>query len=138
MPAKIRPTSPRGIIPRSDSQTISIVVAGCSARSCRAIFSRWAVSAHFIPHEPTLAHIFIGATLCATSVGITARVFKDLGKLNTREARIILGAAVIDDVLGLLILAIVVVANHDRRLMDLTRRESVADKKIKQSYKNRS
>ncbi|HJY29471.1 MAG TPA: cation:proton antiporter [Pyrinomonadaceae bacterium] len=67
----------------------------------------WAVSAYLIPDEPRLAHIFIGATLCATSVGITARVFKDLGKLNTREARIILGAAVIDDVLGLLILAVV-------------------------------
>src|SRR4029077_5398292 len=60
-----------------------------------------------IPEEATLAHVFIGATLCATSVGITARVFKDLGKLTTREARIILGAAVIDDVLGLLILAVV-------------------------------
>jgi len=67
----------------------------------------WAVSAYFIPEEATLAHVFIGATLCATSVGITARVFKDLGKLATREARIILGAAVIDDVLGLLILAVV-------------------------------
>lgn len=67
----------------------------------------WAVSAYFIPDEPMLGHIFIGATLCATSVGITARVFKDLGKLATREARIILGAAVIDDVLGLLVLAIV-------------------------------
>jgi Kef-type K+ transport system membrane component KefB len=67
----------------------------------------WAVSAYFIPDEPSLVHVFIGATLCATSVGITARVFKDLGKLATREARIILGAAVIDDVLGLLILAVV-------------------------------
>jgi Kef-type K+ transport system membrane component KefB len=70
-------------------------------------FLGWAVSAYFIPGDATLAHIFIGATLCATSVGITARVFKDLGKLTTREARIILGAAVIDDVLGLLILAVV-------------------------------
>jgi Kef-type K+ transport system membrane component KefB len=70
-------------------------------------FLGWLVSAYFIPDEPQLVHIFIGATLCATSVGITARVFKDLGKLATREARIILGAAVIDDVLGLLILAIV-------------------------------
>jgi Kef-type K+ transport system membrane component KefB len=70
-------------------------------------FLGWLVSAYFLPHEPQLVHIFIGATLCATSVGITARVFKDLGKLATREARIILGAAVIDDVLGLLILAIV-------------------------------
>ena len=67
----------------------------------------WGVSAYFIPDEPRLVHVFIGATLCATSVGITARVFKDLGKLATREARIILGAAVIDDVLGLMILAVV-------------------------------
>jgi Kef-type K+ transport system membrane component KefB len=52
-------------------------------------------------------HLFMGAVLCATSVGITARVFKDLGKLQTKEAQIILGAAVIDDVLGLIILAVV-------------------------------
>jgi Na+:H+ antiporter len=70
-------------------------------------FLGWGVSAYFLPNEARLGHIFIGATLCATSVGITARVFKDLGRLTTREARIILGAAVIDDVLGLLILAVV-------------------------------
>lgn len=52
-------------------------------------------------------HAFVGATLCATSVGITARVLKDLGKLALKEARIILGAAVIDDVMGLVILAVV-------------------------------
>jgi Kef-type K+ transport system membrane component KefB len=69
-------------------------------------FLGWAVAAYFIPDEATLGHIFIGATLCATSVGITARVLKDINKLQTREARIILGAAVIDDVLGLLILAV--------------------------------
>jgi len=69
-------------------------------------FLGWGVAAYFIPDEPRLVHIFIGATLCATSVGITARVFKDLGKLATREARIILGAAVIDDVFGLIILAV--------------------------------
>src|SRR5690242_19325588 len=67
----------------------------------------WGISAYLLPEEHWLAHTFIGATLCATSVGITARVFKDLGKLGTREARIILGAAVIDDVLGLLILAVI-------------------------------
>ena len=67
----------------------------------------WGVSAYFLPHESRLAHFFIGATLCATSVGITARVLKDMGKLKTRESRIILGAAVIDDVLGLVILAVV-------------------------------
>lgn len=53
------------------------------------------------------AYLFLGATLTATSVGITARVFKDLGTLSTPEAKIVLGAAVIDDVLGLIILAVV-------------------------------
>ncbi len=53
------------------------------------------------------AYLFLGATLTATSVGITARVFKDLGKLHLPEAKIVLGAAVIDDVLGLVILAVV-------------------------------
>jgi Kef-type K+ transport system membrane component KefB len=52
--------------------------------------------------------IFIGAVLCATSVGITARVLKDLRRVQTAEARIILGAAVIDDVLGLIVLAVCV------------------------------
>ncbi len=52
-------------------------------------------------------HAFIGATLCATSVGITARVLKDLGRSKQRESQIILGAAVIDDVLGLVILTVV-------------------------------
>ena len=71
-------------------------------------FLGWGVSAYFLPDESRLAHIFVGSVLCATSVGITARVLKDLRKLSTREARIILGAAVIDDVIGLLILAVVV------------------------------
>ncbi len=52
--------------------------------------------------------IFIGATLTATSVGITARVLSDLDRMHTAEARIIIGAAVIDDVLGIVILAVVV------------------------------
>ena len=70
-------------------------------------FLGWGVSAWMLPNEDILVHIFIGATLCATSVGITARVLTDLGKVTTREAKIILGAAVIDDVLGLVILAVV-------------------------------
>lgn len=53
------------------------------------------------------AYLFLGATLSATSVGITGRVFRDLGKLKMPEAQIVLGAAVIDDVLGLVILAVV-------------------------------
>jgi Kef-type K+ transport system membrane component KefB len=51
--------------------------------------------------------ILIGATLTATSVGITARVLSDLGAMSTAEAKIIIGAAVIDDVLGLVILTVV-------------------------------
>ena len=60
-----------------------------------------------LQHEPWQVSLFLGATLCATSVGITARVLKDLGKHQQRESQIILGAAVIDDVLGLIILAVV-------------------------------
>lgn len=52
--------------------------------------------------------VFIGATLTATSVGITVRVFRDLGHLMRKEANIVVGAAVIDDVMGLIILAVVV------------------------------
>jgi Kef-type K+ transport system membrane component KefB len=65
------------------------------------------VSALLLPDRSAYVHAFIGATLTATSVGITARVLRDLGRSTSREARIILGAAVIDDVLGLVILAIV-------------------------------
>lgn len=70
-------------------------------------FLGWGVSAWMLPEEEMLVHLFLGATLCATSVGITARVLGDLGKLATRESRIVLGAAVIDDVLGLVILSVV-------------------------------
>jgi Kef-type K+ transport system membrane component KefB len=59
------------------------------------------------PEALTSVHLFIGATLCATSVGITARVLKDLNAMGRVETRVILGAAVIDDVLGLIVLAIV-------------------------------
>ena len=52
--------------------------------------------------------IFVGAALTATSVGITARVFGDLRALTSAEARTVLGAAVADDVLGLVILTVVV------------------------------
>jgi Kef-type K+ transport system membrane component KefB len=65
------------------------------------------VGAWLRPHEPHVLHAFLGAMLAATSVGITARVLKDAGALRTGFARIILGAAVIDDVLGLLVLAVV-------------------------------
>lgn len=55
----------------------------------------------------TVESIFVGAAMVATSVGITARVLGDLGALSTRAARVILAAAVLDDILGLLVLAVV-------------------------------
>jgi len=67
----------------------------------------WLVGAWLLPGHSVYMHAFLGATLTATSVGITARVLKDLGRSAGPEARIILGAAVIDDVLGLMILAVV-------------------------------
>ncbi|MBI5492587.1 MAG: cation:proton antiporter [Deltaproteobacteria bacterium] len=60
-----------------------------------------------IPGLQYSAYLFLGATMTATSVGITARVLQDIGKSQTPEARTIIGAAVIDDVLGLIILAVV-------------------------------
>ncbi|MEX0892689.1 MAG: cation:proton antiporter [Gemmatimonadota bacterium] len=55
----------------------------------------------------TLPAVVAGAALTATSVGITARVLSDLGRLQAKESQIILGAAVIDDIIGLIILGVV-------------------------------
>lgn len=76
----------------------------------------WGVGAVLLPEHSVYVHAFLGATLTATSVGITARVLRDLGRSQSQEARVILGAAVIDDVLGLVILAVVaaVVVEADR------------------------
>lgn len=57
--------------------------------------------------HPSVEAIFVGTALVATSIGITARVLSDLGVISERASRVILGAAVIDDVLGMLVLAVV-------------------------------
>ena len=56
---------------------------------------------------PQLLAVFVGAAFTATSVGITARVLADLGRLQDAAAKVVLGAAVVDDILGLIILAVV-------------------------------
>lgn len=73
------------------------------------------VGAWLLPGASVYQHLFLGAMLSATSVGITARVFQDLNRTRSLEARIILGAAVIDDVLGLVLLAVVagIIASAD-------------------------
>jgi Kef-type K+ transport system membrane component KefB len=60
-----------------------------------------------LPHLDFVSHLFLGAALVATSVGITAYVFREMGIAKTRASQTVLGAAVIDDILGLLVLAIV-------------------------------
>lgn len=67
----------------------------------------YGASLWLLPEAPFSLHLFVGATLCATSVGITARVLKDLDAMRRPETRVILGAAVIDDILGLIVLAVV-------------------------------
>ena len=71
------------------------------------VLGAYVVGPWLLPGLSANAYLFLGATLSATSVGITGRVFRDLGRLDTPAARIVLGAAVIDDVLGLVILAVV-------------------------------
>jgi Kef-type K+ transport system membrane component KefB len=58
-------------------------------------------------HAPVIPAIFAGAALTATSIGITSKVLSDLGQLKSTEGTIIVGAAVIDDVLGIIVLAVV-------------------------------
>lgn len=70
------------------------------------LLGTYLVGPWLLPDLNSHAYLFLGATLAATSVGITGRVFRDLSQLDTTEARIVLGAAVIDDVLGLVILAV--------------------------------
>src|SRR6266404_185702 len=67
----------------------------------------WGVTSVLLSSASVYVHVFLGATLTATSVGITARVLGDLQRADTAEAHIILGAAVIDDVLGLVVLTTV-------------------------------
>src|SRR4028119_1267396 len=58
-------------------------------------------------HVPAIPAIFAGAALTATSIGITSKVLSELGQLKSKEGQIIVGAAVIDDVLGIIVLAVV-------------------------------
>ena len=67
----------------------------------------FAMARLLMPELSINVDLFVAATLGATSVGITARVLRDLGQSHSVEARVILGSAVIDDILGLVMLAIV-------------------------------
>jgi Kef-type K+ transport system membrane component KefB len=71
------------------------------------LLAGWAAAAIVLPHASTLLHLFLAASVTATSIGISARVLRDSGAARSREAHTILGASVLDDVLGLVVLAIV-------------------------------
>jgi len=71
------------------------------------VFEKYGMLGNVDPNFTILIAITVGATLTATSVGITARVLSDMNRLQSGEAKIILGAAVIDDILGLIILGVV-------------------------------
>jgi Kef-type K+ transport system membrane component KefB len=89
---------------RVGGRALLVAVLGVVAPFLLAYFT----SLWLLPGGGVTTHLFLGATLCATSVGITARVFRDLRLLQSTEAKVILGATVIDDILGLIILAVVV------------------------------
>ncbi|MDD2759217.1 MAG: cation:proton antiporter [Methylomonas sp.] len=61
---------------------------------------------HWLFERSLLESLFIGGTLTATSIGITVRVLTDLKRQHSREAQVVLGAAVIDDILGVVLLAV--------------------------------
>ena len=65
------------------------------------------VGAIFLPEEQFSTWLFLGVIMTATSVGITVEVLRELGKLQSKVGTVVLSAAVIDDVLGIMILAVV-------------------------------
>lgn len=86
---------------RVGSVATTVAVAGVALPFTMGYFAATALGLSNVPA------LVSGAALCATSVGISARVLSELGWLDTNEGRVILGAAVIDDIIGLIILAVV-------------------------------
>ncbi|WP_238393245.1 cation:proton antiporter [Myxacorys almedinensis] len=83
-------------------QAIAVAVVGVAAP-----FAAGTIGLMAFFHIAAIPAIFAGAALTATSIGITSKVLSELGKLKSREGQIIVGAAVIDDVLGIIVLAVV-------------------------------
>ena len=85
-------------------QSVFLVACGGVLAPCAM---GYLVSFYLLPECDFYARLVLSTALAATSIGITVRVLEDLGKIDTPEARIIIGAAITDDVLGLLVLAVV-------------------------------
>ena len=94
-----------------ETDLVQLLRAGASSTAVAIVgvvlpFAGGYLVCHFFDQD-NLECIVAGAALTATSVGITARVLNDLGRLHEPESQIVLGAAVIDDILGLIILTVV-------------------------------
>lgn len=85
---------------------VGVLAAAVAAVGMILPFAGGWLTARALGHS-SLTAVFVGAALTATSIGITARVLSEIQALETREGRVILGAAVVDDVLGLVVLAVV-------------------------------
>jgi len=98
-------TSPRKLLRAGRTATLVALLGVIFPFAVGWLYMRF--SAHGLPES-----MFVGAAMVATSVGITARVLRDGGLLGTRMAEVILGAAVLDDILGLIALAVVSDLSH--------------------------
>lgn len=84
-----------------------VMLVACIGVLAPFFLATYVVGPMLLPDYGVSTHLFLGAALSATSVGITARVFKDMGRMNTRAAKVVTGAAVVDDILALVLLAVV-------------------------------
>ena len=96
-----------------ESELDELVAVGAQATTVAVTgvvlpFALGTAGLYYIFHVPLIPAIFAGAAMTATSIGITASVFGELKFLRTREGQTVIGAAVLDDILGIVILAVVV------------------------------
>jgi len=96
-----------------ESELDELVAVGAQATTVAVTgvvlpFALGTAGLYYLFHVPLIPSIFAGASMTATSIGITASVFGELKFLRTREGQTVIGAAVLDDILGIVILAVVV------------------------------
>jgi Kef-type K+ transport system membrane component KefB len=90
-----------GRLTKSGSRAVAVALGGF----IMPLVLGYLVSRYWFGHELPVA-LFVGGTLTATSIGVTVRILRDVGRQNSPEGQIVLGAAVIDDILGVLLLAL--------------------------------
>ena len=90
-----------GRLTKSGSRSVTVALGGFII----PFILGYATSRYLFGQEVLLA-LFVGGTLTATSIGVTVRILRDVDRQNSREGQIVLGAAVIDDILGVLVLAL--------------------------------